>query len=160
MDPKWTPKGTPNPLKSAKMLPRTPPEWVWRPGLEKVASRTLPEPPSCAENIAPAILFTLPRRCPQDRFGLHFGSILAPFWAPWAPKSRPRGEKDAFQKSINKKTAEKVIQSRKKEPQKGLGKAVFHTFFHPRNHLRPRIAPDPERPPQEPPKNPQEPLET
>ena len=84
------------------MLPRIPPEWVWRPGLEKVASRTLPEPPSCAEIIAPAILFTLPRGCPQDRFGLHFGSILAPFWAPWAPKSRPRGEKEAFPKSIKK----------------------------------------------------------
>ena len=106
MEPKWNPKGTQNHLKSAKMLPRTPPEWVLRPSLEKVASRTLPQTLSCDENTAPAMLFTLPTGCPQARFGLHFGSILGAFWAPWAPKSRPRGGEEAFQKS-NKKGMEK-----------------------------------------------------
>ena len=119
MYPKWTPKGTQNRLKSAKMLPRTPPEWVWRPGLEKVASRTLPETPLCAENIAPAMLFTLPRGCPQARFCLHFSSILGAFWAPLAPKSRPRTEKDAFQKNIKKRHRKRCPKGTKMTSQMG-----------------------------------------
>ncbi len=103
MDSTWTPKGTQNRLKSAKMLPRTPPEWVWRPGLEKVASRTLPETPLCAENIAPAMLFTLPRGCPWVRFGLHFNPISEAFWSPLATKSRPGGEQEIFLKSLKKR---------------------------------------------------------
>ena len=95
-DPKWIPKGTQNRIKSAKMLPRTPPEWVWRPSVEKVASRTLPETPLCAENITPAMVFTLPTGYPQVRFGLHFGFIFEPFWPPVARQGRSRGDKEPF----------------------------------------------------------------
>ena len=113
IDPKWTPKGSQNRLKSAKMLPRTPPEWVLRPSPEKVASRTLPQTLSYAENTAPAMLFTLPPGYLQGHFWLHFASLLAPFWAPSAPKSRPKGEKEAFQKSKKKGIEKGAPKSRK-----------------------------------------------
>ena len=96
-----------------KMLPKTPPKRVWRPSLEKVASRTLPETPLCAENIAPAMLFTLPRRCPQPSFRLHFGSHWEAFWVPLASQSRLIGEKEAFRKSIKKGIEKGVSKSQK-----------------------------------------------
>ena len=143
MNPKWAPKGTQNRLKSAKMLPRTPPGWVWRPSQEKGVSRTLLETPLCAENIAPAMVFTHSRGCPQARFGLHFGSIWALFWAPLAPKSRPRDEKEGFQKSIKKCLPKRCPKGSKMISKRASSKVLLASFLSPWTHLRPRWGPDP-----------------
>ena len=82
------------------MLPKILPEWIRRPTLEKVASRTLPDMPQCVEDTAPAMLFTLPRGCLQTRFGLHFCLLSAPFSEPWALKSRLNLEKKACPKNL------------------------------------------------------------
>ena len=147
MEPKSSLKGTQNRFKSAKMLFRTSPEWVWRLSLEKIASRTFSENLLCTENTAPAMLFTLLRGCSQARFGFHFGSILAPFWVPWAPKNRPRTEKKASQKNI-----EKYIAKDAPKPQKWplkwadfSGKFVFfclsESMFAPDGAQTPFLAP-------------------
>jgi len=120
----WDPKGAQNRLKSAKMLPRTPPEWVRRPSLEKVTSRTLPETPICAENMAPAMVFTLPRGCPQAPFGLYFGYVLGAFWPPWAPKPRPRSEKDAFKKGIEKALPKRCLKVPSEASEKSVRTSV------------------------------------
>ena len=82
MEPQGYPKETPNHPKSEKMRPMTPPKRVWRPGLEKVASQTLPKIPLYRENTAPTMLFTLPRGRPQSHFYANFGSILKPKLGP------------------------------------------------------------------------------
>ena len=79
MNPNRLPKGTQNRPKSAKMLPGTPPERVWRRSLEKIASQSLPETPSYASRAVNTMVFSLPRKYPEAPFGLHFGFILEAF---------------------------------------------------------------------------------
>ena len=86
MGSKWIRKGTQNCCKSAKIVSRTLPEWVSRPSLEKVVSWTFPETPLCAEILAPAMLLTLPRGCPQACFGFHLDSFGLPFGHHGRPK--------------------------------------------------------------------------
>ena len=143
MEPPGAPKETQNRLKSQKMPPKTLPKTVWRPSLEKVASQTLPETPLCAENITPAMLFTLPTGYPQPPFRLHFGSILGAFWAPLAPKSRPRREKEAFKKQQQKKTSKKVPKSLQNELQKVQFKIKRGHFFASLEPSSPQMGPRP-----------------
>ena len=104
------------------MLPKILPEWIWRPTLEKVASRSLPNMPLCAENTAPAMLFTLPRGCLQSRFGLDFVSLSAPFSGPWALKNRPRVEKKTYQKNLKNLHCKSCSQTSKMTSEMGWGK--------------------------------------
>ena len=113
MEPKATPQNDQNLQKSVEMLSRILPEWIWRPTLEKVVSRSLPDMPKCVENTAPAMLFTYPRECLQSPFGLHFGSLLAPFSGPWAFKSRLRVEKKAFRKNLKKRPCKRCSNTSK-----------------------------------------------
>ena len=110
MNPNKLPKGTQNRPKSAKMLPGTPPEKVWRRSLEKIASQSLPETPSYASRAVNTMVFSLPRRYPEAPFGLHFGSILEAFWPPLVPKSRPGSEKGTSKKDIEKRLRNKCFQ--------------------------------------------------
>ncbi len=123
------------------MLPRTPPEWVLRPSLEKVASRTLPQTLSCDENTAPGMLFTLRTGYLQAHFWLHFGSLLGTFGAQNSPKRRKRG----LPKRHQKNAAENVPKGHQNELQKGVFKNPLGTFFaslepsSPRMGLRPHF---------------------
>ena len=78
MDPTGTPKGTQNRLKSAKMLPGTLPESVWRRSLEKVASRSLPETSPYASRTIKTMVFALPTRRLWEAFWLPFGHLGRP----------------------------------------------------------------------------------
>ena len=146
MDPKGIPKGTQNRLKSAKMLPGTLPERVWRRSLEKVASQSLPETSPYASRTINTMVFSLPRGYPQAPFGLHFGSILGAFWAPLAPKSRPGSEKDTSKKT-SKNYSEKNASRSQNGAQKGSNpdqiQTIFGTFFPSWDPLAPKWPPGP-----------------
>ncbi len=118
LDPSGTQNGPPrrpkeiqNSLKSAKIAPKRHPKRVWRRSLEKVASRTLPETSPYASRTVPAMVFTLPRRCPRAPFGLHFASVLGAFWRhfghPKSPKERKRSLHKKHQKTCIQQGAEK-----------------------------------------------------
>ena len=142
MEPKGPPKESQNRLKSAKMLPKTPPKRVWRRSLEKVASRTLPETSPYASRTVPAMLFTLPRGCPQARFWLHFGSLLATCGAQKSPKERKRG----LPKKLQNTTPKKVPLGAKMEPKRSPIQTKSRQFLAPfslTGTLGPRMGPGP-----------------
>ena len=111
--------------------------------MEKVASRTLPETPLCAKNIAPAMVFTLPTGYPQVRFGLHFVFIFAPFWPPVAPQGRSRDEKEPFQKSLKKRHGKGCPKVSKMTSEMGRQFRPRAPFLSLWSHLRSRWGPDP-----------------
>ena len=110
MNPSRLPKGTQNRPKSAKMLPGTPPERVWRRSLEKIVSQSLPETPSYASRAVNTMVFSLPRKYHEAPFELHFGSILEASWPLLVPTSRPGSEKGTSKKNIEKRLGKKYLQ--------------------------------------------------
>ena len=137
MNPNRLPKGTQNRLKSAKMLPGTPPERVWRRSLEKIASQSLPETPSYASRTINTMVFSLPRKYPEAPFGLHFGSILEAFWCPKVGQ----GVKKAPPKKHRKTTPKKMPPGPKMEPKtvqiQAKSKPLLASFFLPPKKMHP-----------------------
>ena len=120
------------------------PKRVWRHSLKKVASRALPETSPYASRTVPAMVFTLPKRCLQAPFCLHFGSISEPF----GHLGRPKVTQGAKKTPPKKKNIKKRLQKRCPKVSKMTSKMGCHFFlwapFLPTwSHLRPNGSREP-----------------
>jgi hypothetical protein len=88
----------------------------------------------------PAMLFTLPRGCPQAPFRLHFGFILGAFWALWALKAGPGSKKDAPRKSIKKRSPKLMSRALESDSKRGVPVVTLGTFFASRGPFPPESA--------------------
>ena len=114
MEPQGTPKGTPNPIKSAKMFTRTPPKTLRKRSSEKVGSRNLPGPQKVLFYYSKTHIFNVPPILKKWQKIVNVGSMLGTF----GTKKRKRAAKVTFQKYIKKIMQKQWLQGAKMEPKR------------------------------------------
>ena len=103
MEPPRVPKGTQNHQKSPRAPLGKPSERPSRHDPEKSGSWAPPGTLPYGSRTVTAMVFTHSIERLRTTFLVALGLILAPFWAPRAPKNRPGSEKGPFRKYIKKR---------------------------------------------------------